>query len=150
MQIRTATEADLPQIIALKIRMFEEAGLGRLLAPNARDLILRDYCDMYAAGTAKHFLACSREPVAVAGAFLKSDIPFKYFVKPVYGFIGDVYTRPALRGRGFAKQLNQLALEWLCSQGVTMVRLLASEAGRPLYDKLGFKSSDEMVLVQAG
>lgn len=105
---------------------------------------------MYADGTARHFLACASEPVAIAGAFLKSDVPFRYFANPVYGFIGDVYTSPGFRGKGFSTQLNQLALEWLRAQGVAMVRLLASEAGRPLYEKLGFIPSDEMVLVHAG
>jgi len=82
----------------------------------------------------------------MAGAFLKSDIPYRYFSVPQYGFIGDVYTAEGFRRRGLAKHLSELALCWLGSKDVRMVRLLASEAGRPLYEKLGFTASDEMVL----
>lgn len=84
--------------------------------------------------------------MAMVGAFLKSDLPFCYYKTPVYGFIGDVYTRAEYRERGFARSLNEQALAWLKARGVRMVRLLASEAGRPLYDALGFKPSVEMVL----
>ncbi len=82
----------------------------------------------------------------MVGPFLKSDLPFRYYKTPTYGFIGDVYTRPGYRGRGYAKRLSQHVLAWLQARGVRMVRLLASEAGRPLYEALGFHPSGEMVL----
>ena len=103
---------------------------------------------MYTASIARHFLAKSGATiVGCAGAFLKEDIPFRYFKTSRYGFIGDVYTNPANRGSGIASRLSADALAWLRSQNIGMVRLLASDAGRPIYSRLGFTSSDEMVLI---
>lgn len=145
-----ATVDDLPRIVEMKLAMFREAGHATLLAPTGATDILADYQDLYSRGLACHFLARAPEGVVgTVGAFLKTDLPFRYFVPPHYGFIGDVYTEPAYRGRGFARILNEDAIAWLRKQGVTMIRLLASEAGRPLYEKLGFKPSDEMVLKYA-
>jgi GNAT superfamily N-acetyltransferase len=129
--------------------MFRESGHAQLLAPDAYDLVLSDYLEMYRTGQALHFVAGSGAIVAMAGAFLKSDIPYRYFVRPTYGFIGDVYTESSFRRRGVARVLNDAALAWLRSKGVMTVRLLASVAGRPLYEKLGFVPSDEMVWTDA-
>jgi GNAT superfamily N-acetyltransferase len=149
LSIRSAAIDDLPAIVEMKLQMFREAGHAKVLAGNAGELVLEDYRRMYQAGSAHHFIACGPAPVAMAGAFLKSDIPFRYFANPTYGFIGDVYTSAHLRRRGLAKHLNELALEWLRTQNVSMVRLLASVEGRALYQKLGFVPSDEMVLADA-
>lgn len=143
--LRAATIDDLPLVVEIKLQMFREAGHFGLLAHNAGALVLEDYRRMYAAGMATHFIASGEAPVAMAGAFLKSDIPFRYFATPAYGFIGDVFTLEGYRRRGLARRLNELALHWLEERGVDMVRLLASAAGRPLYEKLGFVASDEMV-----
>ena len=149
LDLRMASLDDLPWIVEMKLQMFREAGHFDLLAHNAAELVLEDYRRMYQTGAATHFIACGATPVAMAGAFLKSDIPFRYFSNPRYGFIGDVYTVDGFRRRGVARRLNELALQWLDAAGVDMVRLLASVAGRPLYEKLGFVGSDEMVRVRA-
>jgi GNAT superfamily N-acetyltransferase len=80
------------------------------------------------------------------GAFIKSDIPFRYFSKSQYGFIGDVYTIPTYRNFGISMRLNEEALNWLRDYGVNFVRLLASDAGRSIYERLGFSPDANMVL----
>lgn len=146
-EFRAATAQDLRRVVAMKLAMFEESGHANAFAANASEVIFGDYQRLYVTSEAQHFVAETEGAVvACAGAFLKSDLPFRYFQVPVYGFIGDVFTEPAFRARGIAKALNEKALAWLRLKGVSMVRLLASEAGRPLYAKLGFVASDEMVL----
>jgi len=49
----------------------------------------------------------------LVGAFIKSDIPFRYFSNNQYGFIGDVYTISAYRNLGISMKLNKEALNWL-------------------------------------
>lgn len=150
LHVRQACEDDLPRIVEMKLAMFDESGHSALLAPNAPALILRDYRGLYAAAEAQHFVAESEGlAIACAGAFLKSDVPYRYFQTPHYGFVGDVYTEQAFRGQGLAKALSESVLLWLRSRGVCMIRLLASEAGRPLYRKLGFVPTDEMVRIDA-
>jgi GNAT superfamily N-acetyltransferase len=145
-----ATLDDLPRVIEMKLAMFADSGRSGLLAPGIEKAIRDDYADLYAKDLATHFVARTKERlVASVGAFIKSDLPFRYFDPPHYGFIGDVFTERNFRGQGLATSLNRQAIEWLRAKGVTMVRLLASEVGRPLYEKLGFRPSDEMVLTYA-
>jgi GNAT superfamily N-acetyltransferase len=111
-------------------------------------MVLADYQTLYTTGLARHFIAkLGTTIVGCAGAFIKEDIPFRYFKIPRYGFIGDVYVDPVNRGSGIASRLSADALAWLRSQDIGMVRLLASEAGRSIYSRLGFMSSDEMVFI---
>jgi GNAT superfamily N-acetyltransferase len=54
-------------------------------------------------------------------------------------WIGMVLTRVAYRGRGFAKRLMSEALQLADSLGVESVKLDATDQGKPLYEKLGFR-----------
>lgn len=138
---------DLPRIVEIKMAMFDEANLRHVLADNAPELVLEDYKDLYSSDEARHFIVRSnRKIVASVGAFVKSDLPFRYYRTPYYGFIGDVYTEPEYRGNGFASQLNNNALEWFSSKGISMIRLLAAPAAESIYKNLGFEFTDEMVL----
>jgi GNAT superfamily N-acetyltransferase len=145
--IRPAQLQDLPVIVELKLAMLAEVNLSGLLATDAKEIILADYQQLYQEQRALHFVVEDNGIiVAMVGAFLKSDLPFRYYKTPNYGYIGDVYTQPVYRQQGFARQLNEQALTWLAVQGVTTVRLLATKQARPLYEALGFQPSDEMVL----
>lgn len=139
--------ADLPHIVEMKIAMFKESGHGDLLAPNARTLVLKDYEAMYEGSLAIHKVARTRSGIiACAGAFIKSDLPYRYFDPPMYGFLGDVYTQAAYRGKGIASHLSAEAIAWLRSRKIRMVRLLATDAASSIYSSMGFEPSDEMVL----
>ncbi len=54
-------------------------------------------------------------------------------------WIGMVLTDPAYRGRGFARALTEHTLSWLDARGIALVKLDATDMGRPLYAKLGFE-----------
>jgi GNAT superfamily N-acetyltransferase len=146
-EFNAAKAEELQWIVAIKIAMFDEAGHLNLLAADAASLVLADYQRLYACEQAQHFVArANGHIIATVGAFLKADLPFRYFHGSQYGFVGDVYTAPEFRGQKIATHLNEAALTWLRERGVRMVRLLASKAGRPIYENLGFLPSDEMVL----
>jgi predicted GNAT family acetyltransferase len=147
LKIETAAAADLARIVELKLAMFAEGGHADQLAVDARTIILRDYRSLYRRDLARHFVVRSGgRIVAAAGAFLKSDLPYRYFDTPFYGFIGDVYTEPAFRGGGLATDLTRWAIDWLAGRGATEIRLLAFDAARRIYERMGFRTTDEMVL----
>jgi GNAT superfamily N-acetyltransferase len=58
----------------------------------------------------------------------------------------NVYTEPEFRKRGIARQIMLAILAWVEEQGFRAVNLHASKEGRPLYEKLGFKATNEMRL----
>ena len=56
----------------------------------------------------------------------------------------NVYTEPQWRGKGIARALMRELMQWASEQGTDRVVLHASDAGRPLYESLGFHSTNEM------
>jgi GNAT superfamily N-acetyltransferase len=63
-----------------------------------------------------------------------------------YGYIWGVYVEPAYRKQGIATQLTQGTIDYLRSCGCTRAILNASPVGKPVYDRLGFTTSNAMHL----
>ena len=70
-------------------------------------------------------------------------------IAPHRGYLLNVYTEHAHRKKGLARRLVQTALDWCLENGVDIMSLHASPFGRPLYESLGFKATNEMRLVIA-
>jgi GNAT superfamily N-acetyltransferase len=62
------------------------------------------------------------------------------------GYILNVYVEPDRRGQGIATQLMDRANEEARVRGLSYVVLHATEQGQPLYDRLGWKRTNEMGL----
>lgn len=56
----------------------------------------------------------------------------------------NVYTRPESRRHGLARKLVEHALAWCRANHLSTVILHASDAGRPLYQSMGFQPTSEM------
>ena len=66
----------------------------------------------------------------------------------VYGHIVNVWTEPAWRRRGIADALMRRLIADSAAFHARGITLHASDAGRPLYEKLGFTSTNEMRLTR--
>ena len=66
------------------------------------------------------------------------------------GYILNVFVEPEYRGRGVAKALTLECMAEAKRRGIGVVALHASEKGQPVYEKLGFKGSNEMLFVEPG
>ena len=60
------------------------------------------------------------------------------------GLLYGLYTDPRFRRRGLARRIVLTAIESCRERGMTAVILHASDAGRPLYEMLGFEPTSEM------
>jgi GNAT superfamily N-acetyltransferase len=60
--------------------------------------------------------------------------------------VQNVYTEPEFRRQGLARQLMVTAIAWCRDQGLRSISLHASDFGRPLYEDLGFRQTNEMRL----
>jgi GNAT superfamily N-acetyltransferase len=58
--------------------------------------------------------------------------------------IQNVYTQSDWRRRGLAALLIKRILDWTDEQGIDSVVLHASDAGRAVYERLGFLATNEM------
>ena len=61
-----------------------------------------------------------------------------------FAWIGMVLVDPEFRGRGIGTRLLERAVEHLDTIGVRTMKLDATPAGRPIYQKLGFKDEYEI------
>ena len=61
-------------------------------------------------------------------------------------FVLNLYTEPAYRGRGFARLVMKTIVDWCRQQGFRSVSLHASDDGRPMYEALDFRPTNEMRL----
>ncbi|WP_051621143.1 GNAT family N-acetyltransferase [Paenibacillus sp. UNC451MF] len=147
METRKADLEEIPAIVKLKYKMFEESGMAPRLHADFNRMVTEDYRELYRAGTAQHFVIEQEGSViACAGGFIRNDAPYRYLKLQVYGFIADVYVEPAYRRKGFARTLTNEVLAWFAVNNVRLYRLGATDAARPLYESLGFTSTNEMGL----
>ena len=62
-------------------------------------------------------------------------------------YIMNMWTAPSYRRKGIARQTLDLLVSAAKSKGIDFIALEATEMGRPLYEKYGFRQmSDEMYL----
>ena len=89
--------------------------------------------------------------VASAGLLILDWAP--HFLDPrcdQRGYILNVFVEPEYRGRGIAKALTMQCMAEAKRRGIGIVALHASKKGQPVYEKLGFKTSNEMLFIEPG
>ena len=59
----------------------------------------------------------------------------------------NVYTKEEYRRQGIARKMVEILIDNAKRKGVTEISLDATESGRPLYESLGFKASDECMVM---
>lgn len=156
-RVRIATPADAPLPARHRVEMFRD--MGRIAAESvvtelraAGEPVLRDWI---ANGTYVGWLA---EPVerpgeVVGGAGLQLRPLLPRPSSDGNGVIGgpeayvlNVYVERQWRRRGVAALLMERVLAYVRERGLHVVTLHASDEGRPLYERLGFKPTNEMRL----
>ena len=149
-RIRMATADDAAVIAGHRVAMFADMGT---LPPGAgeplhaacvaylRDAIGRDYFG---------WLACDAEDIVVGGCGLQLRTilprPSRDGITATEGIILNVYTQRPWRRRGIAERLVRACIDWARGRGIERIVLHASDDGRALYEKLGFRQTNEMRL----
>jgi GNAT superfamily N-acetyltransferase len=148
-RIRPATLADLDTLAWQRRAMFEATGLLAAPAGAALEDAERRYLRRaMPAGTFVAWLVeCGGAIVAGGGLQLRTLQPRPGFVAgEPEGLIVSMWTDPAHRRRGLASQVLDAIVAWSRRHGVRRLTLHASEAGRPLYERYGFRATNEMRL----
>jgi GNAT superfamily N-acetyltransferase len=122
----------------------DESALSAMLK-TSRPFFARRLSD----GTYRAWLAEDPAKNVIAGGGL---IIFDYHSSPSDPFpkrpiIVNMYTEPAFRRQGIARTLVRIMIDWCRNEGFGSVVLHASNDGRPLYEQLGFRPTNEMRLM---
>ena len=152
-RIRPCTLDDAAIIARHRVEMFREMGevptekLAQILF-EASTIALRaeldesryvgwfavDENDRVVAGACAHIRVQLPRMASDWNSVSSADVPL----------VVNVYTEHEWRRRGVAKALMQTLMRWAESQGFDRVVLHASDAGRHLYEALGFRQTNEM------
>lgn len=158
--IRNAVVADAPVIARHRAGMFGDMGqLPPALYAELVDLTIAYLAQAIPSGEYVGWLASehgSPDVVAGAGVQLRRILP-----RPIVtsgetrialareAIVLNVFTEPAWRRKGVARQLMDHVLEWAATAQIDRLVLHASEEGQPLYERLGFVASNEMRYARA-
>jgi ribosomal protein S18 acetylase RimI-like enzyme len=144
-QVRTATPADIPDLVELRSLLF--AGLAGGWGPPTAGAGWRDAC---AAAFADHLDTDTMRVVVIDGeaggdglaacglGVVDRRLPSPYNASGLVGHVFGIVTAPPYRKRGYARTIATALLGWFDDRGLTRVDLNASADGQALYRSLGF------------
>ncbi len=152
-EIRPCTPEDAATVARHRVEMFRDMG-DVPTEELARELFTQSTAALAAAlsdGTYVGWLAVDAAGTVIggAGAHIKPQLPrishsqTRVEAGPVPLAV-NVYTEPEYRGRGVARAMMRVLMQWAVNQGADRVVLHASNKGRPLYTSLGFHPTNEM------
>jgi len=144
--IRRATADDADELARLRHSMQSELFATDPHAPSPDDIVdlNRDYFrEKLPTGDFVAFVAESDgEIVATSGVVVYRAPPTGGNPTGVEGYIMNMYTVPAHRGDGIATRLLDHIVAHIRSLGGHRVWLRASDYGRPVYHRYGFRGDD--------
>jgi GNAT superfamily N-acetyltransferase len=145
--IRPATVSDIPHIVQQRELMFRDMGIPAAFEAMAAAMHqwLRDAIP---ANTYRGWVAVSVEGHVVAGGGL---VVIPWPPGPISmdarcGFIFNVYTDPSHRQQGLARQLMDTIHAWCRADGLERLVLNASTFGQPLYESMGYVTTNEPMM----
>ena len=142
MRIVNAKEAP-EEALAIRLEMLRE--VGELPEDHVFDeAFIRRTADYLEAGAQTTLLAMDGEKaVGCATICYMTWLPSLGHPTGCRAHLMNVYTAPAYRRQGLARQMVRGLMDDAKARGVTEISLDATEAGRPLYEALGFRANDE-------
>jgi GNAT superfamily N-acetyltransferase len=149
--IRVANADDIALITEHRHSMFAEIGWSTADALTTMSDHFRPWVErMMAAGKYVGWVVeDDGQPVASAGFFELEWPPHPFDpAGEARGYLLNFWVEPSHRRRGLAKGLVKLAVAESRRRGLRVTTLHASEAGRPVYESLGFRRGGEMMLIE--
>jgi len=147
--VRQADVGDLKHILHHRRAMFEEMGFrDNAVLDRVVDLSREYFSDALRTGTYRAWLAEELNGQVVGGGgIVIADWPgYPGENHAQRAWILNMYTEPGARRCRVAKRLLEVMIEWCRTKGLSAVSLHASSAGRPLYERVGFQQTNEMLL----
>lgn len=147
--IRQANLDDLDVLVKLRLALLHEAELPKE-EPTLVTTAIRDYlAKSVVTGEFVGFVGESdRLIIGTSGVVFFKRPPHYGNLSGVEAYIMNIYTRPQWRGKGVATALLGETINFIKKTEACRIWLQATEAGKPLYEKFGFTSTNnEMELL---
>lgn len=150
MNIQEATCDDIKQMAIHHRKMFEEIWekKGQKLEATKAQEIESAYSEklekQIPEGSCKAWVVKNGNHLVASGAIsVISFVPVPNDTNHIIAYLHSMFTEKDFRGRKYARQIIERAIQYCKENGINRVVLNASDAGKPMYEKSGFVSSPE-------
>jgi GNAT superfamily N-acetyltransferase len=152
MSLREATEKDIPRLRIHHRKMFEEIWEKR--GESINPSVCREIESAYAKklkqeltdGSCKAWVIENENRIVASGAItIASFVPTPEDLSSSVAYLHSMYTEKEYRNNNFANLIVKRAIRFCRDNGIKRIFLNASEAGRPIYEKLGFHAAPAMM-----
>jgi N-acetylglutamate synthase-like GNAT family acetyltransferase len=148
-----ASLEDIPILVQHYRRMFEEILDSRNLELDEQKLKKMDVSyrnklnEEFRTGICKAWVIKEGDQIAASGAIsITSMVPNPDDSSYYIGYLHSIFTENQFRKRGLAERVVRCILDYCKSNNINRVLLNTSEAGRSVYDKIGFINSDNTMI----
>lgn len=147
-RVREATSEDMDVLVRHRRKMFEEISDA---TADELDAVDRDYRRWARTRLRSHrfvaFVVEERGRVAASGALWLMPLPPRPWTRGDRApYLMSMYTEREDRGKGYATLVVDAAVRWAKAHGHRVVILHASDEGKGIYEKAGFRPTSEMRL----
>lgn len=141
MEMRTANAADADMLAKLRVEFLLELGSARHQeASLLYQSLVEYYTGALASGECIGLVGTMPEGVVCCAVLSVNHRPPKHENPTgLVGHISNVYTRPGHRGQGYASEITRQLMDVARRRGITSFELTATQSGRGVYERLGFK-----------
>ncbi|MFE7083362.1 GNAT family N-acetyltransferase [Priestia megaterium] len=142
MKFRKATFNEIDQLIYLRKKQLVDEGIE----PNQEiDTELKEFfTNKISDGSLVEWVVEDNDEIIATGAIVFYEFPPTYTNKSgKKAYITNMYTKESYRGQGIATKLLTKLVAEARTAGIIKIWLGASKLGRPVYEKFGFKETDE-------
>jgi GNAT superfamily N-acetyltransferase len=88
----------------------------------------------------------NRGEIVSSGAItFVSFVPTPYDLSSKVVYLHSIYTEKSHRNKKCAQYIVHTAIKYCRAQGVNRIILTASNAGKPIYEKIGFHATPDMM-----
>lgn len=146
-RIRRGTAADIPTITRHRLGMFSEMKIGDPSDYESYASEFREFAAQKMSSGVFHSWLAETDAGEIVGGGAVMVVPWPANPnarKQQRAFLLNVFIEPACRRLGIARTLVQTIVDWCRGQGFGSVFLHASDAGRPLYQSMGFQPTTEL------
>lgn len=144
MKFCKATANEIDQLIYLRKKQLVDGGIE----PNQEiDTELKEFfTNKMSDGSLIEWIIEDNEEIIATGAIVFYEFPPTYTNKSgKKAYITNMYTKESYRGQGIATKLLTKLVAEAKTAGIIKIWLGASNLGRPVYKKFGFKEADELL-----
>lgn len=140
--VRKSSKKDMDAVASLRIKLLKEVGN---IDENCEIPSLKQAIKNYMNQRLNHDFMCwvaekESKIVGISGFLIVPKPPEGCNLSGLEGYVMNMYTLPEHRGKGVATMLLNTIINYAKSRKIKVIRLNATDSGRPLYERIGFKS----------